>query len=194
MKHQSFNCRITYDIDIAWSYKYKGLVRTVAGFAKDLINRQWKALDDRWLVLRGEKKDPYDCFEWLDALHLYCRLKPLYFFLVAKKQIGYDKNISTDVKQFRELVEYYAGRYDAGIHPSWQSGDNKKLLKEVLPMNIRWDMAPLTVSGLLFVPLINGSMLQETKQVILPYILIASWMRIHFLNSTRRRGRLTRSY
>ena len=54
------------------------------------------------------KKDPYDCFEWLDALHLYCRLKPYYFFLVAKKQKEYDKNTSTGVQVFQNLIEYYA--------------------------------------------------------------------------------------
>jgi len=131
-RRQQFSCNITYDIDIAYSYLHKGSVRTVGGFIRDFLAGNWHQISDRWQVLRGQKHDPYDCFEWLDALHLYCRLKPNYFFLVAKKQIGYDKNISTDVKAFRDLIEYYASKYEVGIHPSWQSGDNIKLLTEEL--------------------------------------------------------------
>ncbi|MHA4843352.1 polysaccharide deacetylase family protein [Flavitalea antarctica] len=131
-KRQQFSCNITYDIDIAYSYLHKGVLRTVAGFVRSFLKGRWKEIDDRWLVLTGKKQDPYDCFEWLDALHLYCRLKPYYFFLVAKKQEGYDKNISTDVKAFRELIEYYASKYEVGLHPSWKSGDHPRLLKEEL--------------------------------------------------------------
>jgi len=131
-RRQQFSCNNTYDIDIAYSYLYKGVWRNAGGFVKDFFKGNWRGIDDRWQVLRGKKQDPFDCFEWLDAIHLYCRLKPIYFFLVAKNQARYDKNISTDIKPFRELIEYYASRYEVGIHPSWQSGDNKKLLKEEL--------------------------------------------------------------
>ncbi len=129
-RHQQFACNITYDIDMAYSYRHKGPVRTIAGFTRSVLAGKWDEFAYRWSVLRGHKQDPFDCFEWLDALHLYCRLKPYYFFLVAKKQIGYDKNISTNKKPFRDLVEYYASKYEAGIHPSWQSVDQPKLLKE----------------------------------------------------------------
>ena len=131
-KHQQFSCNLTYDIDIAYSYLHKGVLRTVAGFVRAFAKGNWTEIAERWMVLRRKKQDPFDCFEWLDALHLYCRLKPFYFFLVAKKQKGYDKNISTDVKAFRDLIEYYSSKYEVGLHPSWQSGDNKGLLKEEL--------------------------------------------------------------
>lgn len=128
-KH-NFKCILSYDIDMAWSYLHKGLVRTTGGFARSILQGKWSQVQERWTVLRGKKKDPYDCFEWLDALHLYCRLKPYYFFLVASKQVGYDKNTPTHVKAFRELIEYYAQTYKTGIHPSWQSGDDTSLLLE----------------------------------------------------------------
>ena len=129
-KRQQFVCNITYDIDIAYSYLHKGPLRTAAGFLRSIFAGNWQQVAERWQVLGGRKQDPFDCYEWLDALHLYCRLKPCYFFLVAKKQTGYDKNISTAKRPFRELIEYYAGRYETGLHPSWQSGDHPKLLKE----------------------------------------------------------------
>jgi hypothetical protein len=129
---KQFKCIISYDIDIAYSYLNKGLVRNFGGLIKSALNGNWSAMNERINVLRRKQKDPYDCYEWLDALHLYCRLKPYYFFLVAQKRGRYDKNISTDEKAFQELIEYYAGKYKIGIHPSWGSGDDTVLLKEEL--------------------------------------------------------------
>lgn len=121
---------ITYDVDIAYSYLNKGFFRNIGGIFRSLWKGEWSAALERWQVLAGKKKDPFDCYEWLDALHLYCRLKPYFFFLVARNNSKYDKNVSTSSKRFQELVEYYASTCNIGIHPSWQSGDDKTLLKE----------------------------------------------------------------
>lgn len=131
-RRKNFKCILSYDIDIAYSYRHKGLLRTIGGFTRSITKGEWQQVKERWQVLRGQRKDPFDCFEWLDALHLYCRLKPYYFFLVAKKQIGYDKNTPTHVKPFRSLIEYYSASYKVGLHPSWQSGDDPDLLEEEL--------------------------------------------------------------
>lgn len=129
-RRQTFRCKITYDIDMAYSYKHKGFWRNGFGFMRSLLKADIAGIRERWQVLAGKRKDPFDCFEWLDALHLYCRLQPYYFFLVAGKRGKYDKNISTDVAAFRELIEYYSKNYKTGIHPSWQSGDEPRLLRE----------------------------------------------------------------
>ena len=129
-KGRHFENVITYDIDIAYSYLCKGLWRNIGGTLRSLREGDWRLAIERWQVLMGKKRDPFDCYEWLDALHLYCRLKPYYFFLVPKNNSRYDKNVSTSSRRFQELVEYYCATYNVGIHPSWQSGDEQSLLKE----------------------------------------------------------------
>jgi hypothetical protein len=120
----------SYDIDMAYSYKCKGIKRNLGGFCKSLVRGEWYYLLDRWDVLFNKKKDPFDSYEWLDSLHLYCRTRAYYFFLVARKQEGLDKNISADKPAFKSLISYHAGGYTVGLHPSWQSGDEQAILME----------------------------------------------------------------
>ncbi|MBL7698423.1 MAG: polysaccharide deacetylase family protein [Chitinophagaceae bacterium] len=129
-KGRHFENIITYDIDIAYSYLCKGWLRNIGGTLRSILKNEWNPVFERLAVLAGFRKDPFDCYEWLDALHLYCRIKPYYFFLVPKNNSQYDKNVSTSSKRFKELVEYYCATYNVGIHPSWQSGDDSSLLRE----------------------------------------------------------------
>ena len=130
IRHKDFKFIPSYDIDIAYSYKHKGLIRNLGGFCRSLVKGEWSYLLDRWDVLFNKKADPFDSYEWLDSLHLYCRTRAYYFFLIAKKPAGVDKNISPDKKALKSLISYHAGGYTVGIHPSWQSGDEQAVLME----------------------------------------------------------------
>ena len=121
----------TYDIDMAWCYLHKGFLRNAGGMLRSLIAGDFRQLAKRIDVLRGKRTDPFDVYEWLDALHLKFGLKPFYFFLVADRNSEYDKNISPRKQAMRSLISYHAAGYHTGIHPSWQSrNDEKKFVDE----------------------------------------------------------------
>lgn len=120
----------TYDIDIAFSYLYKGISRTAGGAARSLLKGEIDDIKERFDVIAGKKDDPFDVYEWLYALHLKYELHPYYFFLVAKYPGDYDKNIDPLHPEMRELIRFHSVGYNIGIHPSWQSGDDMDLLKE----------------------------------------------------------------
>ena len=124
----SFKFMPTYDIDIAYSYRHKGFFRNAGGFLRSLLQGQWSSAWQRVRVLLLLKQDPYDSYEWLDALHLYCRTRAYYFFLLAFKQKGVDKNICPSHAAMKKLVAYHGNGYTVGIHPSWQSGDDAGML------------------------------------------------------------------
>ena len=113
----------TYDIDIAYSYKHKGLLRNVGGFFRSPSM-------ERLSIWLGSKKDPFDCYDELDELHQQNNLQPIYFFLVAEKNSMYDKNILPHKDAMWRLVKRHANKYSLGLHPSWQSGDEPGLLKK----------------------------------------------------------------
>ena len=123
IQDSSFTFIPTYDIDIAYSYKNKGLVRNAGGFLKS-------PSFERIRVLCGWQKDPFDTYDWLNILHEKFQLKPIYFFLAAAENDVYDKNILPANKAMWQLVKSHAEKYNIGIHPSWQSGDDDALLKK----------------------------------------------------------------
>jgi hypothetical protein len=122
-KPKHFSFLPTYDIDMAWSYKQKGFVRNAVGFLKNPSIGRLKTL----LHL---KEDPFDCYKFLNEIHKKYNLNPLYFFLVAQKNGVYDKNILPDNEVMQALIIAHAERYGIGIHPSWRSYDEPKILKE----------------------------------------------------------------
>jgi hypothetical protein len=129
-RYGSFKFIPTYDIDMAWSFLHKGWKRNAGALLRSLFRAEWSQVTRRIQVLRGARKDPYDAYEWLDSLHLYCRMKAYYFFLVARRQKGVDRNIPPETPAMQELIRYHSSGYRVGLHPSWQSGDQENLLKE----------------------------------------------------------------
>jgi hypothetical protein len=118
----------TYDIDIAWSYQHKGILRTVGGLMRDLWNGQTSLFRKRVQVLRGKEQDPYDTYALQKQLAKKYQLKAIYFFLFAEPG-PYDKSISPLNKHYQYLVKDIRDMAKIGIHPSYQSNEDQKQLK-----------------------------------------------------------------
>lgn len=123
-----FYLKLTYDIDIAWSYRNKGFKRNAGALAKLFFSGKWKSMMYRLRVIRGKRRDPFDAYEWMDDLHQQFGLQPIYFFLVAQQIGKFDKNIDVQKQEFQTLVKDIAAKYTIGLHPSWASSDQQPLL------------------------------------------------------------------
>ena len=122
-ENSKFKFLPTYDIDIAYKYNHKGVVRNVGGFFK-------KPSLERIKVLMGLQKDPFDSYDWMNALHTKYNLSALYFFLLSEKISKYDKNIALHKNAMWRLIKLHAKKYSIGIHPSWQSANNLSIVKK----------------------------------------------------------------
>lgn len=129
-QNASFRFIPTYDIDEAFSYKHKGLLRTAGGIGKAFLKGEWARISERRKVISGALPDPFDSYEWMDILHKQYRLHPRYFFLVPQKTGKYDRNIPPAEEAQQQLIRQHAEKYETGIHPSWQSGDDPLLIKK----------------------------------------------------------------
>lgn len=120
----------TYDIDEAYSFKYKEWWRSAGAVVKDLLLLRFRRISQRRRVLNGKEADPFDSYAWMEDLHRPYKVHPRYFFLVAAKNKGYDKNILPKQTALQTLLQHHAEKYSIGVHPSWQSGDDPSLLQK----------------------------------------------------------------
>jgi hypothetical protein len=118
----------TYDIDLAFAYLNQPLTKQVVGFFKTLYQGKFEAFLEMAKVLSGNAADPSDQFQQLQTLHQELLLQPHYFFLLAAKRLGVDKNIAPSNQALQSIIQALSKQYPIGIHPSWQSGDEPALL------------------------------------------------------------------
>ena len=129
-KQSTFCFQPTYDIDEAYAFQNKNIIRTAGGFLRSAGTGQWSVAKRRWEVIRGREKDPYDAYDWMDRLHERNGLRPLYFFHCGIENGKYDKNIPLSEPVMQQLIKQHAKKYSIGIHPSWASGDKETLLND----------------------------------------------------------------
>jgi len=120
----------TYDIDIAYSFKHKGVKRTLGAFTKEILKGDLVSFSGRLNVLLNKSSDPYDCFSWLKDVHQELHLTPFYFILCSLKTTLFDKNISPYHHQMSALIRSFAAEGITGLHPSYYSGTGDNLQKE----------------------------------------------------------------
>ena len=70
----------------------------------------------------------------------------IYFFLLADKRMGVDKNIHPSKKALKDLINKTALKFQTGIHPSWQSGENNLVLEQEINTLVKVIQQPVTIS------------------------------------------------
>ena len=119
----------TFDIDMAWSVRHKGILRTIYPFVQDIWRGQWINIRKRVNILRGSEKDPSDTFD--DILQFYNKHNtPLIFFWLLGDYGRFDKNTYWKNKKFQDLIRHIADSCKVGIHPSYRSNDDINILRK----------------------------------------------------------------
>lgn len=119
---RGFDMVNTIDIDAAYCYKHKGLLRTLMGFGRDFFTR--KNSDEvalRRKVLMHKADDPFDTFDYILDLKMKHRSIPMVFFVLLGDYSQYDKSISYHVEEFRQLLKHLGDYARLGMHASYDS-------------------------------------------------------------------------
>ncbi|MGM0551413.1 MAG: polysaccharide deacetylase family protein [Bacteroidota bacterium] len=125
---RSFRYMSTIDVDNAYAFLYKGMVRTLGATFRSMMRMDVKDNWDRVKTLKGED-DPFDTYDYFHELHEKYDVKPTWFFLLGEYG-KYDKGVSRNREALKELIEDIAARHEVGIHPSYGSNKNMLKLKE----------------------------------------------------------------
>jgi len=128
---QAFSYVSTIDIDMAFTFKNKGLWRTIGGFTRELLNLNLKKIEKYVKVIQGKEEDPFNNFEYQHQIHQRYGTKAIYFVLIGDYG-KYDKNINFENEDFIDIIQRLSLNYPVGIHPSYSSNKIKKSLdKEI---------------------------------------------------------------
>ncbi len=116
------------DVTSSHCYAHRGLVRSVAGLFLDLFNLRFRRVARRVLVWLRMRRDPFDNFMALIALHKVHKVKSMFFFQFASYST-YDKNVSPNNNKFRSLIKSVADYSKVSLAASYSSFRNIDLLK-----------------------------------------------------------------
>lgn len=94
----------TINVNEAFAYKYKGVIRNIGGFFRDLVRFNFKGIARRILVLLHIKEDPYNTYEHILELGKHYKIKTLFFFLFSE-YTTFDNNVSYTNSRYKLLIK-----------------------------------------------------------------------------------------
>jgi hypothetical protein len=128
-KDRTYSCTSIINVTTSHAYAMRGFIRTLGGMFLDLGKLKFGQVVQRFSVLLGIKKDPYDNFFELVDIHKKYPIKTMFFFQFAKHS-AHDKNISINNNKFRYLIKSIADYSMVSLSTSFLSSTNKEVLKE----------------------------------------------------------------
>lgn len=131
IKKPQYDFISTVDIDNAYAYQGKGLVRTAGAYVNDLINLRFSEMADRTKTFMGVKQDPYETFEYQLSLQEKYGYRSIYFALFSR--LGqYDRSLTLHSSRLHKYLKGINDYCEVGIHPSYRSNDHVSIVEEEL--------------------------------------------------------------
>ena len=121
--HKKYTYVSTIDIDNAYKYQEKGVMRSIGGYLKSIVKFDKDDLKQRTSVLLRWEKDPFDSYAYQLEIQKKYQLQVIYFFLLGDYGVN-DKNHPSNNYGFQKLIKHLADYAIPGIHPSFGSNDN----------------------------------------------------------------------
>lgn len=125
-KRNEFKTLLTIDSDQPFAYRAKNIFRNTGGFVRDILKDRKVSLD-RYRVLSGLQKDPFQVYDYIIEKIEENSVDTRFFFPTGDLT-RYDKNPSWRNKKYRDFIRTISGKYCNGIHPSYYSADDHKVL------------------------------------------------------------------
>ncbi|SDX10540.1 hypothetical protein SAMN05444411_103104 [Lutibacter oricola] len=126
---REFKLISTFDIDNAFAFKHKGLVRNFGGLIKDIANLRFLNIWARFRTILNFQKDPYDTYQKILDFKKNKNVETLIFILIGD-YTTFDKNISSTNSKFISLIKSLGDYVKIGLHPSYFTLKNDEMLKK----------------------------------------------------------------
>ncbi len=126
---RAYSIQPVIDVSTPYSYRLKGVMRSLGGTLRDLLRFKFKALYMRYIVLLGLKHDPYDTFKYIINKQKQIPFKFLICFFVGDYST-YDKGININKRKYISLVKHLADYCNIGLKTSYFSVKDINVLKK----------------------------------------------------------------
>ncbi len=125
----TYSFKSTVDVDNLYAYKGKEGFRTIGGFAKDFAQFNLVNAFRRFKAITGLMQDPYDTFAFQRELMTEYGVEAIYFILFA--EFGeFDRNLPMYSRRLHESVRAINDFVSVGIHPSYGSHRNPRVIEK----------------------------------------------------------------
>lgn len=128
-----FHQILTYDIRHAYKIRFADSSENFRRLLAHILKGDLSSFNTDLKIMKGKQTDPFDVFEKLDALHLYCRVRPYFFFNVSQEYINGNKKLAQETSR---LVQYYASNFRVGLLWNSRSSDDKEWMEVIADKKI----------------------------------------------------------
>ena len=118
---------VTVDLDNGFMYQGREWWRTLGSAARDMLHGRWANVTERFRVLIGTQKDPYDIYQELRTELLEVSDRTVFFVLTAPRN-EWDHAVPVTDRNYAERLRVLGEWAEVGLHPSYQNKANTDLL------------------------------------------------------------------
>jgi hypothetical protein len=141
-KTSSFSAIATYDIDVAYKFRGRSIIRNTGANIKDLLAGDLKNISARFNTLVKKRKDPWDTYDHLRHIMSSSDFPTIFFFLLGDRS-AHNRNLHFKNPVVKDLINTTRSFSEIGIHPSYESGaipakiaEEKERLQALSGMNV----------------------------------------------------------
>lgn len=126
VRRTEFRSMLTIDADEPYAYLGRNLFSSIGAIVGDMTSRKAN-IYGRFRTVTHEENDPYDVFAYITGIIQKKGTDAGFFFPVGDHS-RYDKNPSWKFPAYRTLISGISENYKTGLHPSYYSFSQKKVL------------------------------------------------------------------
>ena len=137
LKKNQFRLCLSHDVDEPSLYAFKSWSWIARVMVAHLVKRKdLKAFFQAPFVKLITQKelvhdDPYNTFDWLMEVSESNNIKSVFYFISGKNDTIYDADYEIEHPVIRKLIrQIYERGHEIGLHPSYNSYKNNKILKD----------------------------------------------------------------
>ncbi len=120
---------LTIDVDNAWMFKNKGLLRGYGGVLLSMFKGRLIEAKDKLAVITGRKKDPADTYKYIDDIGKNLS-HPVQFFILVGRNKKHDNALSVAHPGYSKLLWQLYQKNKLGFHPSYESTQDFNILSK----------------------------------------------------------------